>query len=271
MTNKKILIAGCSFAADCGFTGNNLEKYHWPFLLQRHYDIDITNVALGGMPNDEIFYRVVDQINQNKYDLVIVMWTGINRKWVYFSNKNIDEATHINYGTQLFGLEYNTSEVKEYTKLHYTYFNNQFIEFRNWYLKIRALEMLFLHSGQKYIFIRGFDDLYPAIYLHDHKTKIVFLFKLLNFYDESVKIDTFQDLFNCHSIHKDEIVKKISELKSIVNSVDTENWLEYDNYSFLGSIVDEADDLMHPGPLTNKILVDKIITQIDHKNLLQSA
>lgn len=265
---KKILLAGCSFTSDNGFSESNKEKYHWPNLLKKHYNFDITNVAVGGMPNDEIFNSIVGKINQNSFDLVIVLWTGINRKWIYFSDKNIDERTQINYGTQLCGPQSNSNEVKEYAKLHYAYFNNQYMEFKNWYLKIRSLEMLFQLSGQKYIFIRGFNDFDPIIFFRNI-SQIKFLFQLLNFHDENFKLASFKERFYCHEFSEDLILQKMGELKSLTDSINTVNWIEYESYSFLDSRIDLADDLAHPGPITNKMLAEKIIDRIDSRNLLQ--
>lgn len=71
----KILASGCSFTAGGPNAGEN-----WPTMMsRRHY---VNNLAVSGAGNDYICRSTMHELASNLkfYDLVLVMWSGIQRR-----------------------------------------------------------------------------------------------------------------------------------------------------------------------------------------------
>ena len=64
---KNLLVNGCSFSR-----GPN----SWPYFLS---NVNLVNLAQAGAGNTYIHETTIAELSQRKYDLVIVMWTGIPR------------------------------------------------------------------------------------------------------------------------------------------------------------------------------------------------
>jgi hypothetical protein len=252
MTKPRILFAGCSHTASSGFLPENQPRYHWPHLLTQHYICDYKNIAIGGMSNEEIFLRTVEELASNSYDLVVVMWSEIAREWVYFNDGNVDDFTIINYGDPMGLFESNTS-LKMYAKLHYTYFNNLYVKMKKWLLLTMALESVLQSKGIPYVFVKGFGnyvtDFQQATYVNE-----------LGFTDMSTELQAMLDFENRPDFY---ISTKLNAVKKLMNSLDHSHWLEFDSYSFMDNAVDFADDGDHPGPVTNSDLSIKLIEHID--------
>lgn len=248
---KRVLFAGCSFVSDCGFTEKHINKYHWPIILSKHFDFHFLNIGFGGMSNDEIFYRTTEQILQEQFDLVIVMWSSIGRKWIYHSESNVDDFTIINYG-KTHGFNCDSFEVNEYAKLHYSYFNNQYMNLKHWLLKISLLEATLKNLNQPFIFIKGFDN-----YISDIKN--------IKFTELS---DVIKDIIDFHNKSDFHIFEKLSVLQKIFYKIDRTNWLDFEGFSFNECKCDVSDDGGHPGIKSNQLLVEKLIDHIKTRNLL---
>jgi hypothetical protein len=252
MSKKRILFVGCSFTANCGFNEFNQKKYHWPRLFSQHYDCFFYNAAVGGMSNDEIFYRTLENCSRQIYDLVVVQWSAIGRHWIYFNQSNIDDFSFINYG-QVGGFIPDSSRMQllEYTRLHYSYFNNDYINLKRWLLLIIALDHILKNQNQSYIFVKGFEN------------------HLSDFRNVGVDNGGFQNIEKIrHRLDFDNrpdyyIKEKIQVIKDLINVVDRTHWINFDSTAFNDFSLDLADDQMHPGPLANKKL---FLDLIDHCN-----
>lgn len=255
---NKILFAGCSFTADCGFLVDNVAKYHWPILLSNHYKLEYKNIAIGGSSNDEIFFRTVEATAIDNYELVVVMWSELGRKFTYYADNNVDDFTIINNG-QPCGFQYNKSEIKTYSKLYYTYFDNQYMALKHWLLYIIALQNTFRNKQQKFLFIKGFENCLVDFFKVKH---IANRFLMLS--------DTLKSMLDHHNRSDEYIFEKINSIKILINKIDQTNWLNFDSKSFSAMCVDVADDQKHPGPKTNKLLLDHIIEYFDKNKILHS-
>ena len=255
MSNKKILVDGCSFTANSGFTLENQRSYHWPHLLGKHYQIKFDNNAIGGSSNEEIFNRVICSSVSVLYDLIVVQWSEISRLWIHYAAQNIDDFTIINAGHPL-GHRADSPEVKQYAKLHYTHFDNVFVNLKKWLCKVLSLAGYFDAKKQPYVFIKGFEN-------------YISVFKTIE-YDQGFKnldprIKVFLDFDNRPD---DYLHKKINDIQVLLGQVQKLNWINFDSLSFNNSRVDVADDLSHPGPNTNRLLVDQLIRYCNSNNLL---
>lgn len=255
MTFQKILFAGCSFTADCGFNENNRSKYHWPCLLEQHYDAMQTNIAIGGCSNEEIFHRAVEACIEIRSDLAIVMWSQLERQWIYFDDNNIDDFTIINNGI-IKGNNSHRKEALTYAKLHYVYFNNQYMNLKKWLLQCIALANFFENHHQPYVFALGFSNLINS-------------FKKIKYNNGFIDLDDVcKAVLDFDNRPDDYIWKKINVLQNLIFQTSKLNWLDFNGSSFFDSQVDVADDGGHPGVLSNQKLYQQFVTYIDQRELL---
>jgi hypothetical protein len=253
---KKILFVGCSHTADSGFTPENQPKHHWPWLISNHYDCYFQNAAIGGSSNDEIFYRCSETILSYKFDLVIVMWSSLSRKWLYFENKNVDDFTIINNGVCT-GFNHANIDLKYYAKLHYSNFDNKFIDLKRWLLQTITLANLLSSSDTKFIFIKGFEN-----YINDIiKSKFdVKGFTMTNDLKKILDFDNRPDYY---------INEKLYNLKSLAAAANQEYWLNFNSFAFSSKhyAIDLSDDGKHLGKLSNIKIYQDLIKYIEEKNL----
>jgi hypothetical protein len=244
MTTKKVLFAGCSLTADSGFNKSNQLLYHWPNLFCQEFNYSMTNIAIGGMSNQEIFLRTTEELTNNTYDLVIVMWSEINRCWGYYSYDNIDDFTILNKGIPK-GFNAADSQVQDYAKLHFTIFNNNYINIKNWLLYCFSLEQTLKNSNTPFIFIRGFDN-----HIND-LSKAEYNNGFTNF-------DSIRYMFDFDNRPDDYILYKLNTLKNLISNQDQRHWLNFDSVPFVNKLNDKSDDNAHPGKLSNKALADTL-------------
>jgi len=255
MLSQKILVAGCSFTANCGFNKENKSRYHWPCLLEHHYNAIQTNVAIDGCSNEEIFLRSIEASVTGRYDLSIIMWSGLGRKWIYFNDKNIDDFTIINNGI-VKGNNSLQKEAADYAKLHYSYFDNQYINLKKWLLQCIALANFFKNQNQPYMFALGFSNLIDS-------------FKKITYSSGFVDLDNVcKDTLDFDNRADDYILKKVKVIQNLIFQTSQLNWLAFDGQNFYDSAVDVADDGEHPGILSNQTLYQQLVTHIDQRKLL---
>lgn len=80
---KTVCWNGCSLTVGEGFPENLRSTYIYDHLVSRRFLFDSTNQAQSGSSNHKIFMRSAEAIISNKYDLVFVQWSGLNRLWLY--------------------------------------------------------------------------------------------------------------------------------------------------------------------------------------------
>ena len=258
MQKLQILVVGCSFTANCGFNDQNRLKYHWPVLLSNHYSAEVVNVGIGGSSNDEIFQRTIQLITKNVFDIVVVMWSSLGRKWVYYSDQNIDDFTSINGPDNIVGLRPKSAEIQQYAKLHYAYFNNQYIDLKFWLGQIIALHGLLDFLNIKHVFIKGFDNWVDDFNKVKHNSQ--------GFVNISSKL---KNILNFDNNPEDRINQKIQEIKNLFPDNNLINWVNFNGPSFNSLAIDAADDGSHPGPESNYKLFRLLVDHIDQQELIK--
>jgi hypothetical protein len=255
---KRVFFNGCSFTADSGFMESNRLKYHWPEIFSKHYNCYFYNAAIGGSSNEEIFYRTIENCYSTDYDLIITMWSAVGRKWVYWSDNNIDDFTIIN-SCNTKGFDANRPELSAYAKLHYAYFNNQYINLKQWLEQIIALKHFFSYKQQKYVFVKGFDNL-------------IFDIDQIKFNDDSGfsgMSHRLKGIFDFDNRPDYYIKEKLDILKSLILEIKSYNWaIDFTGPGFGDSKIDFSDDLSHPGIISNQSFASHLIDYCDKKNLL---
>lgn len=255
MTLNKILIAGASE----NFVNDLNRSYHYTTLLQTQYNINITNISVEGMSNDEIFYRCIVSLECESYDFVLIMWAPLNRKWIYFADDNVDCHTLINAANPSpLGWREDESCVVQYNKLHWTYFNNEYILLRNWLSQITSLQNTLITKNIPYLMLHDVDnyitDLLNFSYTHNKKFS-----KLTNEFKQVVNFDNKPD---------DYILEKVTPLKQLLNNINQDHWIDFVNYRFSERRVDLSNDQQHAGPLSHQLFADLLINELKQRKLL---
>lgn len=71
---------------------------NWPYCLRKKINCNITNLALGGAGNTYIHNSTITEISQRSYDLVLIMWTDVNR--LDYRVTNPERFSKFNYNSK---------------------------------------------------------------------------------------------------------------------------------------------------------------------------
>lgn len=69
-TINRVLVNGCSFSRG---------PESWPYYLSTQLGFNLVNLAQSGAGNNYIHESTVEELAQRSYDLVIIMWSGLER------------------------------------------------------------------------------------------------------------------------------------------------------------------------------------------------
>jgi len=86
MIFNNVLVNGCSFSRG---------PHSWPYYLQAMQNFNLINLAQAGAGNNYIHETTVEELANRSYDLVIVMWSGLERFDVRVDNAcDFDQSTY---------------------------------------------------------------------------------------------------------------------------------------------------------------------------------
>ena len=74
---------GCSFTVGEGLELEKSDTSNYVNLVGKHYSASITNLAVGGNSNYNIFITALNEILFNPPDKIFVQWSALNRLWLY--------------------------------------------------------------------------------------------------------------------------------------------------------------------------------------------
>jgi len=244
--NKNILVCGCSFTYDSGFTPDNFKSYHYTSVLSGRYPINFNNIAIGGMSNREIALRTIENIalSLDHYDAVIVQWSSLSRWWYYTGQNNIDDFTGIVNGSA-FGAGLATTDAKLLGKMLFTQFNNQYMLLKQWLLDCITLARL-LENKVPYRFCLGFDNLLSEF------NNVEYSDGFKNLSEELVDILDLQNRPDSY------VLDKINVIKNLIAIVKQLNWINFPDKSWVERSVDLSDDRQHPGMKSNLLWADSL-------------
>lgn len=250
---KKILAVGGSENT----IDDENRDYHYLTRLQKFGDYDINNISVGGISADEMFYRIIPEIEQNEYDFVLILCVPIGREWVYFSDNNVDDFTKITNG-HVSGFNKDSSACRQYALLHYAYFNNTYVKTRRYlsqllllqnYFKVKNIPIVMYRDGGDFI-----DDLLKVEYSEE-----------AGFINMSSSLKEFLDFNNRPD---DYILKKLNVLKLLVEKIDRSNWIDFENFKFATSKVDRQRDGVHAGPVTHDNFLKILLSELTKRKLI---
>jgi len=237
-----IAIAGCSFSAD---------PICYPYILANHYSANLTNLAVHGNSNYNIFMSAANQLSSGNTDVLLVQWSGLNRIWLYPS-PGIETCSVTNGLNKIFS----SSDLSISKGISFT--KKQLTEFGELYFKLNC---------DYHLIMQLIDYCNILQNLAKNKCQIFFINGLLPWtkellFEES-NIDNLsyytKEILNFDISPDEEIYKFLNLLKTKMKTLDTTLWVNMFD-SMLNNRIDTiSKNDYHPGPKTHKALSDKII------------
>jgi hypothetical protein len=245
-----ILIVGDSISSvasgedniyQCGF--NDPKNKNWASLIQNQNKNTTTNLSIGGQSNTNILnYTCLELIkNKNLYDLVIIQWSSLLRI-------NFNEGHTVYSNPKNFTVDRPISGYEKFYSIWIKNFLHPRVALLEWMTQIIVLANFLKQTQIPYMFIKGFDNFFTDLQ-HASWQQTSDEFKSTVLY-----LDTLPD---------QEVDLFYSELKSLFDIMENQtgsSWLNLRKLSWVDSIVDRADDHLHPGIVSHKNYFCDIIT-----------
>lgn len=245
-----ILIVGDSISSvvigedniyQCGL--NDPTDKIWVSLIENQGKNITTNLSFGGQSNTSILNNTCLELikNKNSYDLVIIQWSSLLR--INFNQGRTIYSSPTNFTLNSCPLGYE--------KFHSTWIKNFLhprIALLEWMTQIIVLANFLKQTQIPYMFIKGFDNFFTDLQHADWKQTS----------DEFKSTVLYLDV-----LPDQEVDLFYSELKLLFDTIEKQtgsNWLNLKKLSWVDSMVDLADDHLHPGILSHKNYFYNIIT-----------
>lgn len=236
----KILFSGCSFTAGGGFPRQKNEPNIWPNLLAAKLNADLVNVGQGSYDNTGIFLNAVSEFTTNNYDLILFQITSLNRVVVSPTYKR---SVHISYSniSPYPPHEFNEKEYREFYK-SFMRLNN---DFEHWKRLVRIIKTLqnFINQGYNIKIVNGLLDWDQAFF---NQTDSDFAKNILNF----------------HTLPDSQIEEGLNIINTDKEQIDLSHWINPFE-SIRRMQIDDAVLDNHPGPKTNKLVADLILSKLN--------
>ena len=114
---KNVLVNGCSFSRGPG---------SWPYHLQKNLNFNLVNLSQAAAGNLYIHNATISEITKRSYDLVIIMWSGLERVDVQVENISLFSQTALT--------SYSQSKLNDWPeKIVYPVNDQDYVE-KNWVL-----------------------------------------------------------------------------------------------------------------------------------------
>jgi hypothetical protein len=244
----KILCNGCSFTYGAGFLEHERHEKTWPSILgNRLGATTVTNVAMKGSSNNEIFLRTLRAMDQTYYDIVIVQWSSLRRHWF---EPGLDR-NYICSGNPRDLVENWSHKDKYLSKSKRKIFSDILTMLTGDYrasmdLALFCKTLIKLRQNTKMVFVNGLvpwtkELIYPPEYPFDMSAVFSDFTRMM------LEFDTLDD---------GEILSWFIKLRNEIMPT-VPNWVNIDN-SWLKNLVDKATEDHHPGPKSQIWMADQI-------------
>jgi len=230
----KILTSGCSFSRGPGA---------WPNHIAQWYDADLVNLAQAGAGNTYISRSVMAELQQRSYDLVLVMWSGLER--IDLQVEDIDYFDQTKYTSKYQSQQNDWPEKiiepvndQDYVQKNWV-FGSGHLNRDPWLVKHGLLEKLYRQQNFDVHLQRSFYDMLSLeSYLKSRSTPYAFAF-----YQNYVKA-----------------------MGDWANQLDWTNIYNQTNlFDITKSMNDYDTDNIHPGPNAHKVWAQDFYTFLKEK------
>jgi hypothetical protein len=238
----KILVSGCSISYGYGFPMTINDPNIWPNLLAKELNAEVNNVSVPGYDNPGIFLNALREFTTNKYDLILIQLSGLDRVVV-------SPDIHRSLSLGPFVDELSTSNM----------FIDE-IEKRNFFKTFLRINQSFEHWKRLINIIITVQNLVKQ----GHNIK--FLNGLINWTDEFFNNHDSKfarDVVDSHNLPDDDIKKGLDKINLDKDLIDSTLWINLVK-CFRQMQVDQASETdNHPGPKSHKIYTDLILTKLN--------
>ena len=267
LTNRNVLITGCSFSADAPHSGwhqKNQHK-HYSKILEKTHRWQIANLAAGGCSNREIALRTVEHCLKHHYDLCIIQWTSLHRLWIYEADCNVDLPTMI-LPSGVFGWG-DLSTALKFSKTFRKHYLNDYMAIKHWLLDQIMVQSYLKKHNINYVFVRGCSN-------YIHEIEALCQSWPLNNISEIQLSKPLKEILNFDNNSDNYVYDKLLSIINIYKSIDKDNCIGYTtgdgNYGLPSNFheFDRADDGVHPGTAENLFLANSITDFCKKKGVL---
>jgi hypothetical protein len=244
---------GCSFTVGVGLDHEKDDASNYTNIVAKHYSSDISNLAVGGNSNYNIFMSALDEILYNKPDKIFIQWSALNRLWLYPGPD-----------TKL-TLSHTIKNDYKYRDIYYS--KKQLQEFTNAYHILN-------HDYHNILTLINYCNILTEI--GKNKTQIIFINGLLLWTKEILILDTIVDfsknlstytkeILEFDSREDHELIDFFTKLNRAVTGLSQSSWVNMFD-SMVNLSIDNGNDNSHPGPESHKLYADMIIKYIEDNN-----
>lgn len=136
-----ILAVGCSFTHGCELPDTILA---WPHILANKVNGSVKNLGFPGGSNDYIFRTALEESLKDQYDLVVVQWSSVDRREIWYRGKPISISPSSGW--------LSNPELKGWIKQYYVQFHDDELRLRAWLSQVVALQEYFKQQQQNFVF-----------------------------------------------------------------------------------------------------------------------
>jgi len=247
---KSVCWNGCSFTVGEGFSKNLRAHYVYDSLVSQQFSFDSTNQAKSGSSNYKIFMKSAEAMLSDKYDLVFVQWSVLNRLWLYPGPDSEWFLNDERYPDFKYRDIYIDSATTKITKNAILLLNHDYQNIFDVVDYCCILEELSRARSSHVIFINGLlpwcDDLVHPMYKDD-------LARSLSKYTK--------DLVDFDNRDDEEIELFATKLKDKFSQLNTKLWVNLFD-SFCDNQSDVGPEGHHPGINSNQWMADQVSTYL---------
>lgn len=238
-TKMKILVNGCSFSRG---------PISWPYYLKGLTDKTgqgIINLAQAGAGNTYIHDTTMRILEKEKFDLVLIMWSGIHRIDKQIIPEDVDQMeTAYSSKKQSLKNDWPEKVVKP--------INDQTFVEKNWIFGVGALD----NDASKV------STLFKNDYQYTGSKEFTdqFIVKLVSLQNTLKQLD-IPYVFSFYQPYTDEIKKS--------TLIDWDNCITNDNISTIAKKLNSyGDDILHPGLEANQKWADCVVEHLKQKDII---
>lgn len=208
----------------------------WPFLLQKHVDLPVSNNALQGKSNQHIMFDLVNTCSIHRPKLVVLCWVNVSRKMFVRRENNFVVDLTASSSNSIYK---NSKELEQFQNLLYRCWSNYLYDMWQ-FLQTVVLAQSFLKS-------------HKIPYLMCNDVPQHHILQLLSISSQSVTIKNhLLDAFD--QMDDNQILQIEKYINSTFNMIDQTNY--YDFSWHFEKLVDLEGGKKHP-------------TAIDHQTIMQ--
>jgi len=248
MINADTLVSGCSHSESSGFNQSNIDLLYVN-ILKKKTNWVIDNIAIGGMSNNEIFFRTLEYCATHRPKRCIVQWSSLHRLWLYERENNVDDFAIIM--PRVTGFLSDKTAANQLEKIIVSQFCNDYVEVKHLLLKMIALQNFFKHNQIDYLFVNGFQNFITDIH-NLSKIEITSLADIIL----PAEIKRMLNFDNNPDYY---IINKLNILTDLYKQLDQSSCLDFGNFYFGSEALDLADDNKHWGKKCNQLWANRIL------------